>query len=113
MRPIRIFPEYALILTYDIRPGTQERYFRYVTGEFLPAMERRELYMQNAWHIVYGSGPTRQVEFITEELDTIRDLFDDPEWDTMEDRLKDYTENYARHVVRYRGHFKVIVNSNS
>lgn len=107
MQPIRIYPEYALILTYDILPGVHERYFRYVTGEFVPALQRRKIYMQNAWHIVYGSQPERQVEFIVEELRSIQDLFEDPEWKEMENKLGSFIENYTCRVVKYRGAFKL------
>ena len=107
MQPIRIYPEYALILTYDIRQGVHERYFRYVTGEFVPALQRRKIYMQNAWHIVYGPQPERQVEFVTEDLQAIQDLFLDTEWKELEEKLESYIENYKRRVVKYRGVFKL------
>jgi hypothetical protein len=108
MQPKRIYPEYALILTYNVLSGSQERYFRYITGELHPALEQRELYMQNAWLIVYGNQPERQIEFITERLDAIRDLLDDPEWERLENRLKEFTNDYQRHVIRYRHHVKVV-----
>lgn len=108
MQPRSISPKYALVLTYNVRPGTQERYFRYITGELHPALERRELYMQNEWLILYGKQPERQLEFISERIDTIRDLLDDPEWERLENRLKDYTESYERHIVRYKHHVKIV-----
>lgn len=107
MQPIRIYPEYALILTYDIRQGVQERYFRYVTGEFVPALQQRKIYMQNAWHIVYGGQPERQVEFVTEELSIIQDLFDDPQWRELEGKLESFIRNYTKRIVKYRGVFKL------
>jgi len=107
MQPIRIFPQYALIFKYDIRPGAQERYYRFVTSVFLPALQERKLYMQNAWQIVYGDEPERHIEFITETLSIIRELFDDPEWESLETRLREFTENYTLRVIRYRGPFKL------
>lgn len=106
MQPIRIYPEYALILTYDVLPGAQERYFRFVTSTFLPALQRRKLYMQNAW-IVIGEGPERQIEFITEELANIRALYEDPEWAELEGELQTYVENYQKRIIRYRSNFKI------
>lgn len=109
MQPIRIYPQYALILNYDVKPGVQERYFRWVTGEFLPALQQRKIYMQHAWQVVYGKDEQteRQIEFITEKADTLRTLFDDPEWVDLEDRLREYTENYSMRIVRYTGNFRV------
>jgi len=109
MEPIRIYPEYALILTYDIKPGVYERYFRWVSNDLFPALQNRKLYVQHLWHVVGGTEvmPERQVEFITEDLDIIRDLFDSTEWSELETRLRYFTENYSYRVVKYKGSFKV------
>lgn len=108
MQPIKIYPQYALILTYDVKPGVHERYFRWIMNDFLPAMQDRRLYMQHAWHVVGDpEQPERRLEFITEELDTIQRLVDDPEWQVLEDRLMDFATNYTFRVVKYNGSFKV------
>lgn len=106
-QPIRIFPRYAMILTYDVRPGTQERYYRYMTKDFLPTLNRNKIYIQNAWLLVYGEAPERHMEFITEELATLRDFLRDDKWDSLEAKLRDYTQNYTRRVVRYNNSFKI------
>lgn len=108
MEPLRIFPEYSLILTYTVRQGVQERYFHFITADFLTALQHHKLYMQNAWHIIYGDAPERQIEFITEKLDYIQRLYDDPAWKPLERRLKDYVYDYNRRVVRYRYSVKIL-----
>lgn len=108
MQPIRIYPQYSMILIYNIRPGVQESYFRYITGDFLPALERRKVFMQNAWHVVYGRLPDRQIEFVVEKIENLQDLLEDPEWEKLEGRLKEFTDDYQRFIVRYRSHFKIV-----
>lgn len=107
MRPLRLVPTHALILRYDIQAGVQETYFRYVVGEFVPAMQDMKLYMQEAWQVVYGDFPERQVEFITDDLDNIRRLLVNERWHKLEERLLSYTLNYSRQIVRYSGRFKI------
>lgn len=108
MQPIKIYPEYVMIFTYDVKQGVHERYYRWVTNNFLPALQSRKIYMQHAWHVVGLNGqPTRQVEFITEDLETIRRLFKDPEWEDLETTLYQYTENLTMRVTRYSGSFKI------
>ena len=107
MASIRIRPEYVLLFKYDIKPELHERYFKYVVGEFVPAMQERELYLHRAWHVVYGDYPDRHIEFITEKLSCIEDLYASSEWKEMEERLKSFTTNYSRRVVRFRGGFRV------
>ena len=109
MKPIRIYPEYAIIMTYDIKPGVYERYFRWVSNELFPALQDRKLYVQHLWHVIGGAEvlPERQIEFISEDLDVIRRLVDSSEWENLEERLQDFVENYTFRVVKYRGSFKV------
>ena len=107
MRPIRIVPAYTLLLKYDIRPGMHEAYYRYVSGEFVPSVQQMGLYMQDAWQVPYGDYPERQVEFVAEELSTVQRMFDNPLWEKLETRLKEYTENYSRRLILYNGPFRV------
>ena len=111
MEPIKIYPEYALILTYNIKEGVQERYYRWMTQEFVPALQRRKIYMQNAWHIIYPNEdiekPHRQVEFISEDLSVLQDLYAEIEWEEMKKRLEGFTENLQMRIVKYTGSFKL------
>lgn len=112
-QPIRIFPEYALILTYDIRPGLEQRYDQFASGEFVATLQQYKLYRQYEWHILVGDGPSWQAEFITEKLSHIRDLFDDPQWPVLEERLQRFTVNYSRRIVRYTVPIKVLRHNGS
>jgi hypothetical protein len=103
----KIYPEYAMILTYDVRPGAHERYFRWVMGDFLPALQKRQVYMQNAWLVLYGPYPERHIEFVTEDRATLRRLLASHAWERLEDKLRSYTRNYSRRVIRYPGEFKL------
>ena len=110
MEPIRIYPEYALIFAYNIKAGVQERYFRWMTQELVPSLQRRKIYMQNAWHIIYPyetTKPERQVEFITEDLQVIQHFFQDAEWKEVQDRFNLFTDDFSMRVVKYTGSFKL------
>jgi hypothetical protein len=107
MRSTTIRPQYAIIFRYDVRPETQETYFRYVIGDFTPALQEHEIYMQDAWHVAWGDYPERQLEYVTERFDCIRRLLQSPEWERLEGRLKSFTKHYSMHIQRYTGAFKV------
>lgn len=107
MQPIRIRPEYTLLLTYDILPGSQEMCYRYMIGEFVPALQRNNLYMYNAWHVDYGDFPEWQVEFIAERLSHIEKMLHTREWERLEQRLQGYITNYTRRIVPYQGAFQL------
>jgi hypothetical protein len=102
MQPIRIYPQYSLVFTYNIRPGLLERYYSFITGEFMTAMQKRKLYIEEAWHITYGDAPERQIEFVTESMHHITNLLEDPAWDDLEQRLLSYTKDYQMRIIKYR-----------
>src|SRR3989337_2429568 len=56
-----------LLLTYDPLPKHREEYFRYVLGEFVPALENLGLTLCEAWHTAYGEYPLRLTGFIAED----------------------------------------------
>lgn len=107
MQPLRIIPKYKLLLIYDIRQELNDSYYRYVIGEFIPAAQELGLYMYTAWHTAYGNYPMRRIELVADGLLTVQRALQDKRWRDMEERLKGYTENYSRRLLRYRDGFQV------
>lgn len=104
--PIRIIPRYRLMMRYDIKPDQFEPYYQFVMNEFVPALQNMGLYMVAVWHTAYGDYPVRQVEFVTDSLETVREVFHSERWDRLEARLKTFTLRYERKLVRYRDRFQ-------
>jgi hypothetical protein len=102
MPPQMIIPNYKLLISYDIRPTMTEKYYYYVLKEFVPELETMGLYMLKVWHVAYGDYPIRQLEFVTEDLDMLRDVLASERWNALESHLKTLTTNYERKVVRFR-----------
>ncbi len=103
---IRIIPRYKLVLSYDVRPEVYAEYQRYVLDEFVPGMQEMKLYMTAAWRTAYGNYPARQVEFVLEDLQTMRAALHNAQWKTLEERLKGYTLNYDRKLILFRQGFQ-------
>lgn len=106
MLPNRINPRYRLILQYDIRLDMFDPYYEYIIKEFVPALQSMGLFMVAVWQTTYGSYPARQVDFVTENVETLRDMLGSDRWQALENRLLSYTENYQRKTVRYRSGFQ-------
>ncbi|MBI5667007.1 MAG: hypothetical protein HZC41_03295 [Chloroflexi bacterium] len=106
MLPNRIIPRYRLLLQYDIRLDMYEPYYEYVIKDFVPTLQGMGLYMVAVWHTVYGDYPERQVEFVTESLETLHEVLQSERWEALETRLKSYTLRYQRRIVRYRNGFQ-------
>jgi hypothetical protein len=95
-----------LLLTYDPIPEHREAYFRYVLGEFVPAMEQLGLTMCDAWYTAYGSYPLRLTGFIAQDLDTLEHILSSVRFKNLEARLQELVVNYARRVVPRSSRFQ-------
>lgn len=99
-------PEYKLIIVYDILPEKQESYYRYVLGEFVPALRTMGLHMTSAWHIAYGPYPERMLEFVIETREVWDKVVANPRWRTLEERLQNFTDSYSRKLIYYKDRFQ-------
>ncbi len=106
MPPIRIIPQYRLLMRYNIRLEMYEPYYQYVTNEFVPALHNMGLYMFGIWHTAYGEYPLRQIEFVTDNLETVVEVFQSDHWKKLERKLKSFTTEYQRKLVRYEDRFQ-------
>lgn len=95
-----------LLLTYDPLPERQEAYFRYVLGEFIPALEQIGLSMRGAWHTAYGPYPLRLASFAAPDIETLRGILASEVFQDLEARLQSYVVNYNRRIVPVRPGFQ-------
>lgn len=101
-----IQPAYRLLLMFDVHPNRYESYYRFMLGEFVPTMQELGLYMLSAWQ-VHGEYPERQVEFVCETRETLRDTLGSDTFQKAEKRLKTYTTSYTRKVVAFEDRFQM------
>lgn len=102
-----ITPTHRLMLMYDIDPLHHSAYYRYVLGEFVPLLQQLNLHMVYAWQVVSEDRPERQIEFVCEGEDVIREALKSQRFRRAERRLKSYTTKYERKVVRYANRCQV------
>jgi hypothetical protein len=101
-----IIPQYKMLLCYDIKRGMNSAYYRYVIHEFVPSLSEMDIHVVEAWHTAYGDYPVRQVEYVVDELDVLQAAFLSDEWQSLEARLKSFTQTYSRKIVPFRSGFQ-------
>lgn len=106
-----IIPRYKLMLFYDLTSQETEAYYQFVMTEMVPALHEMGLYIFRAFHTIPGTSggdhQMRQVEFVAENLDTIREVLDSPKWQEYESRLLTHAANYNRKIVHFRQGFQL------
>jgi hypothetical protein len=95
-----------LLLSFDIKGGTENAYRRFILEEFLPKAQELGLMPTDAWHTAYGRYPTRLIGFVADDLPTVRAVLAKPEWEEMLRRLQGYTLNLSHRLVPFRGGFQ-------
>ena len=97
-----------LLMGWDIRPDKESEYFDFVMKEFAPTIVQLGLQPTEAWYTIYGSGPQILFSGVTEDLDTMIDILESPEWQELYRQLMNYVRNYRHKVVRDTGRMQIL-----
>lgn len=95
-----------LLLSYNILPGHENAYRRFVVEEFLPKAQELGLAPTDAWHTAYGNYPHRLIGFVADDLATARAAMRSDTWQALMERLGSYTGKLYSRLVPFRGGFQ-------
>ncbi len=95
-----------MLLSFDIRPGRENAYRRFIMEEFLPQAQALGLIPTDAWHTAYGDYPIRLIGFAADDLETARSARATEQWQALMKELESYTMNLTLRVVPLRGGFQ-------
>lgn len=95
-----------LLLSYDIPDQVQESYYRFVTGEFVPQVNRIGLELTEVWETVYGNYPRRLIVFVAPDESSAQQALQSEKFQRLEKKLLRLVQNYSRRIVPYKGQFQ-------
>jgi hypothetical protein len=95
-----------VLLSFDIRPGYENAYRRFVMEELLPGAQELGLAPTDIWHTAYGKYPDRLIGFVVDELATVRTARENPAWRNLMQRLEKCARNIGVRVVPLSGGFQ-------
>lgn len=101
--------EVKLLLTYDIKSSREAEYYRYVMGEFLPALQNLGMYMIEGWHTAYGNYPVRLIAFQTNSESEMQTVLKSSEWQKAREKLLKLVRNYEQRVVPAKKTFQFFI----
>lgn len=93
---------YKILMSWDIKPFKDQDYFEFMVREFAPKITSLGITPTEAWFAVYGEGPQVVVEGITDDLDTMREIINSKDWESLNTRLQEYVDDYQQKVVAGR-----------
>ena len=101
--------EVKLLLVYDIKPHREAEYYRYVLGEFLPALQNMGLIMVEGWHTAYGDYPMRLIAFRAQDEMVMQNVMNSDEWRAAKERLLKLVRDYEQQIVVARNPFQFFI----
>ena len=96
-----------LLMTWDIKPGRETAYLDFVSQHFTPNLIRLGLELSEVWYTYWGDGPHILVGFISQDLDAVKQVLDNPTWERMIQELDQYVFNFKYKLVPATGSFQL------
>jgi hypothetical protein len=96
-----------IIMTWDIKPETEQDYFEFVIRDLIPGIQRSGAELSDAWATVYGSNPQITVGARLPSLNKARQFLSSAEWNVLYDRLMGFVQNYNIKIIEAQSGFQL------
>jgi hypothetical protein len=96
-----------LLMSWDIKPGSESEYFEFVVREFAPGIMKLGIQPTEAWYTVYGDGPQILTGAVAEDLPTMQSILDSKDWRSLREKLFEYVTDFNFKIVRATGRFQL------
>jgi hypothetical protein len=94
-------------MTWDIQTGLEQEYFEFVVRDFIPGLQSMGMNPSDAWFTMYGNQPQIMASAEMNSINTLRDLLDTSEWDSLTQRLLEYVDNFDYKIIQSRSGFQL------
>ncbi len=98
---------YKLLLSYELDTEAMQEYYRFVMGQYVPAMQSMGWQMSEAWHTAYGNAPNRLLGFVCTDRQDVNELLDNEQWTSLNEQLQKYVSEFDFKVFPYKGGFQI------
>ena len=96
-----------LMMTWDILPGREEEYFEFHIRQFVPALEKLGLTLNEAWLTVYGDSPRLMAEAVINNINIANQVLDSKQWEELGVQLQDFVDNFEYKLVPARSRWQM------
>lgn len=96
-----------LLMSWDIKPGSESEYFEFVVREFAPGLMKLGIQPTEVWYTVVGDGPQILTGGVAEDLPTMKSILADKDWLDLKNKLFDYVTNFDYKIVRATSKFQL------
>lgn len=96
-----------LLMSWNIRAGLEDEYFKFVMEEFAPALLELGVRPTDAWYTAYGDHPQILTGIVADDLRSLRKAMRSSEWRELKVELLTYVTDYNEKTVHASGGFQL------
>ena len=97
-----------LLMSWDIKPGSENEYFEFVVKEFAPGMMKLGMQPTEAWYTLFGEGPQILQGSVAEDLESMQAILASKEWEKLQGQLFEFVNNFNYKIVRASNRFQLL-----
>ncbi len=97
-----------LLMSWDIKPGSETEYFEFIVKEFAPGMMKLGMQPTEAWYTLFGDGPQILQGSVAADLASMKSILNSNEWQQLQQRLFEYVTNFDSKIVRASNRFQLL-----
>jgi hypothetical protein len=97
-----------LLMSWDIKPGSETEYFEFIVREFAPGMMRLGMQPTEAWYTLFGSGPQILQGSIADDLAAMKSILSSSDWQDLQTKLFEYVTNFDYKIVQATSRFQLL-----
>ena len=97
-----------LLMSWDIKPGSESDYFEFIVREFAPGLMKLGIQPTEVWYTVVGTGPQILTGGVAEDLSTMKSILADQEWQSLYEKLFNYVTNFNYKIVQATSKFQLL-----
>ncbi len=95
-----------VLMTWNVKANSEQAYFEFVIGEFIPGLQQIGLQPVDAWATLYGEYPQIQVGTLTTDLGTAKKILNSADWLALQEKLLAYVTDFSYKIVPARPGFQ-------
>ena len=95
------------LMTWDIRPGQEEAFAKFIAKEFAPGLEKTDLQVTDFWSTTVGRGPQFLFGTAADDLETMQRILASQEWLALQEKLLKHVTRSSRKIVPLANRFQM------
>jgi hypothetical protein len=97
-----------LLMSWDIKPGSESDYFEFIVREFAPGLMKLGIQPTEVWYTVVGEGSQILTGGVAEDLPTMQSILSDQDWQKLQTKLFNYVTNFQYKIVKATSKFQLL-----